>query len=30
LEHPTATSLLSLARTSKSFVVKSHNMHPSW
>jgi hypothetical protein len=29
LEHPTATSLLSLARISKYFVVKSRNQHPS-
>jgi hypothetical protein len=30
LEHPTATSLLPLARTSKFFCYKSRDQHPSW
>jgi hypothetical protein len=30
LEHPTATSLLSLARISKYFGVKPRDQHPSW
>jgi hypothetical protein len=30
LEHPAATSLLPLARISKSFCCKIHAQHPNW